>query len=383
MNQKLSDWIIPLIVLSGLAFATFILSQMVLSLPVTTTAVSESGQTQVRTDATAVSPATPAPTTTPQPTAVPQGQSRTNPLPNNGTISLPNWDVRVLDLIRGDQAAQQILDEFPSNDPPPTGWEYILIRYHIRSKIDSDEEELLGLHLTGNANTLYYSFNNSLIPIDPILSNSMRGGEENEGWEAYIVRQGESDLLLVLDDLSDYTEPHYFVALENGTSISVPDNKLNDIQITQQGIRANEPTAFGIMTTSENWQVQILEQIRGEEALATLLAVNQFNDPPPKGMEYVMVKIWVRYIGLKPNGEDINNLAFDILGNSKTVYERVSAVNPFPNFPSLYLYPDGVYEGWVSYFIAQDETNLTLIFQPGFGSDEADLRYLSLQANGR
>jgi hypothetical protein len=71
-----------------------------------------------------------------------------------------------------------------------------------------------------------------------------------------------------------------------------------------------------------------------------------------------------------------------VIGRSQTVFERESTVLPAPDFPGLFLYPDGDYEGWIAYFVAQDEKGLSLIFDPDTGDGE-DLRYLSLLVGGR
>jgi hypothetical protein len=376
MRPRFTDWILPVFTLVLLAFATLQLTDLVVEGVDAVEPVVELVSTSER--PTAVATTTPLPS----PTPAPIGQSRERPLPLTDIISLPNWDVRVLDMIRGDEAWNLLQAANYSNDTPPDGWEYILIRYRLRSKLEGTDEETLGMHLTGDANILYYSFNTHAVPIDPILTSYLRGGEESEGWEAYLIHENESNLMLVLDDLSDYREPAYFVPMQAGTTITVPTAKLNNIQPTNAGTNGAEPIPFGQMTTSENWQAQVKEQIQGQEALSLLLDVNQFNDLPPEGMEYVMVKVWVRYIGTDSEGVQVGSLDFDVIGRSQTVFERESTVLPAPDFPGLLLYPDGDYEGWIAYFVAQDEKGLSLIFDPDTGDGE-DLRYLSLLVGGR
>ena len=78
---------------------------------------------------------TPKPTKTSKPTPIPPtptpervGMSRSNPYPSSQVVHAPNWDVQVLEVVRGDEAwkALQAANQF--NEPAPEGMEYILVK---------------------------------------------------------------------------------------------------------------------------------------------------------------------------------------------------------------------------------------------------------------
>ena len=52
-----------------------------------------------------------------------------------------------------------------------------------------------------------------------------------------------------------------------------------------------------IQNDKAEFSMQIVDLIRGEEAFRIILLANQFNDKPPQGMEYVLIKIRIRMTG--------------------------------------------------------------------------------------
>ena len=68
----------------------------------------------------------PEPTDPPQPTAVPTvGTSRSNPLTTADLIEAPNWDVEVLEVVRGEEAWSMLQAANQFNEPPADGMQYL------------------------------------------------------------------------------------------------------------------------------------------------------------------------------------------------------------------------------------------------------------------
>ncbi|MCA9929165.1 MAG: hypothetical protein KC419_11825 [Anaerolineales bacterium] len=317
-------------------------------------------------------------------TPVPQGYTRSSPLPGHIPQTFANWEVEILDTVRGEKAYHALLQANSLNDLPPDGWEYFLVRYRVRSLLTGDEEKTVGLHVTGDSNRVHFSFDNSAVPPDPSLETYLPGGAESEGWEVYLIQQGEDDLLVVVDDLSDYEQPEQYIAIEEGNRVTVNEELLDSITPTNVGTHPNEPTLVGQVVTTEDWQLSVLEVYSGDKAWQRILDANQFNDPPEKGMVYILVKMRLRYIGLKEEGERVSLYSdfMTLIDSESNVYDLPSVVDPEPELDA-HLFPGGSVEGWIT-FQAPEEIipELRILFQPRTNTVD-NMRYLSLVDYGR
>lgn len=314
-------------------------------------------------------------------TPIAVGLSRERPLANTATISLPNWDVNVLEVVRAPTAWERLREANQFNEPAPEDWNYLLIKYRLHRKGNSSELNSLGLHLTGSANILHYSFNTSAVPPEPVLDPYLVGGETREGWEAYLVHEDESDLMLVLDDYSDYEQLEHFVSLNEKAQLTVPDT-LAAIEATAVGRDLNEPIPFGQLTTSDDWQMTLWQIERGESAWRRLYEANSFNTPPEPGQSYLLVQVWVHYIGTHPLGEPISSWDFDVINRDQEIIHNASVSSLENLFPYVKLYPDGEFTGWIAFLVDSGDDSLTLTFKPMYSVGD-NRRYFSLQQSGR
>ena len=168
-----------------------------------------------------------------------------------------------------------------------------------------------------------------------------------------------------------------FIALDDGASISVSQD-LAGITPTDLGLDRPSPAPLGETITTENWKVNILEVVRGDNAWTMAQAANQFNDPPADGMEYVAFKVHVQNISTEDKPEQIDGSYFSTTGSANVVYHSPSVVDPEPALDA-YLYPGGEAEGWVVLQVAQGETSIMAIFEPLFSLSSADTRFIALE----
>jgi len=123
--------------------------------------------------------ATPVP---PTPTPPPVGMSRSNPAPRTNVVSAPNWDVQALEVVRGDEAWQAIQAANQFNEPPPDGWEYILVKLWVKSTASDSEDHSIGsgdFKITGDRLLRYTSA--SVVEPDPPLDAKLFAEGETEG----------------------------------------------------------------------------------------------------------------------------------------------------------------------------------------------------------
>jgi hypothetical protein len=320
---------------------------------------------------------TPKPTPIPPtPTALPIGLSRSNPYPKTELVIAPNWDIQVIETVRGDAAWQAIQSVNQFNEPAPEGMEYILVKIHVKcTYADSDEHSISGsdFNLTGDRLIRYSSA--SVVDPDPTLDAQLYKDGETEGWTSFVVGQGEGNLILIFDELFSFEGNRFrFIALDDGASILVsPD--LAGIAPTDLGKERSAPAPFGETIITEDWKVNFLEVVRGDDAWTMVQAANQFNDPPADGMEYVAFRVHVQYIGTDDKAEQIDGSYLRATGSANVVYDNPSVVDPEPALDAN-LFPGGEAEGWVVLQVAKGETSIMGIFEPLFSFTSADKRFM-------
>lgn len=308
------------------------------------------------------------------------GLSRQNPFPLSETQVVPNWEIKVLENIRGEEAWNMIQMANSYNDPPLEGKEYILIKVSATNRWESQDAvsiDAFDFKLTGSQLIAYTPA--SIVLPDPKLEAEIFSGATSEGWIAFEVMSGEDNLILIFDELENWDSDRFrYFAVDENASITIPDDLLS-IEPNDMGLERQNPAAFGETVITEDWQVQVLEVIRGDEAMTLLQDANQFNSPPDEGMEYVLIKLTYRHIKPTEGFVSTTDNAYELTGSLGKVYETPYAVEPDPEIDAN-LFPGGEHVGWIALQGSKDETNLTLIVSPYFEFDNANRRFLSLES---
>ncbi len=315
---------------------------------------------------------TPAPTATPQP-----GVSVTNPLPSSSVFVSAGWEVRVLEVMRGDPAAQAIHAANQFNKAAPAGHEYVLVRVRVKSvHTDQASHEISAgdFRLVGAARTEYSS--PGLVAPEPRLGAEVYAGGEVEGWIVFSVVKEEASLILIWDPLSDSQAKRVYVALTDGAALPI-EPELVHVQPVDYGLTRDQPAPFGSGVVTDKWVITALEMVRGEAAWSMAKAANQFNDPPETGMEYVAVRVRAQYINAEDTTGRISSGDFKIVGSTNVLHDAPAVVDPEPALDAT-LYPGGVAEGWIIVQATVDESNLLLVFDPLFDYSNQNRRFLSL-----
>ncbi len=315
-------------------------------------------------------------------TPIPPGLSRTDPLPFLETAVSPHWEVNIREILRGDEAWQIIQSVNPFNKPAGDGWEYLLLNLQIRNTYTDDGTHRLSLTVTGDRRVTHYSFNASVVVPEPRLEMILPGGAAHEGWLPFRIHYGEENLMLVMEDGSAYDEPARYLALSKGAAVETETAVLSAITPTSLGTDLSQPAPPGQTTTSDNWQVTLLAVTRGEAAWQAIYETNQFNDPPLEGMEYLLLRVRVRYIGAKEQGQSLTDRAFFLTDRGGKTYPRPVVVQPPPDLLAR-LFPGGETEGIIVHLAEAQRKNLVLVFESPVYGAAADTRYFSLGDYGR
>jgi hypothetical protein len=310
----------------------------------------------------------------------PPGSSRSWPLPLDQILTGQNWEATVLEMVRGEDAWQQLYATNQFNDPAPEGQEYLLLRLRLKITGNSNEPYIIYPAVTGDRYIRYSAV--AAVTPEPRLPGEFTAGQTIEGWLPYLVNQGEGNLILVVRELGNMADPARYLALTEAASVPVPPD-LDGIPATESGRDANAPTPIGQTATAEDWELTVLDAELGDKAWQMITHANQFNDPPPDGRQYAAVWLRLRYIG-PDEGEPRLVYPSWFTGRSGSVAEETpSVVDPQPALDGLYLYPGAQVEGWIIIVVADEPGEpLTLVFDPDTLTD-ANRRFLALPATGR
>ena len=129
------------------------------------------------------------------------------------------------------------------------------------------------------------------------------------------------------------------------------------------------------MVRTTEWEVTVIEVIRGDSAWQLVEEANSYNEPPDEGMEYVAVRLLVRNISIADEARHLARYDFNATGSSNVLHASPSLVGPEPNL-EVSLYPGGEFEGWMILQARTGESGLVAVFD---ASSSQDTRYLSLE----
>ncbi len=319
----------------------------------------------------------PAQILSPTPSAL--GMGRSNPFPRSALVPAPNWDVQVLEYRRGDAAWRILQDANPLNEEPGADQEYVMARLRVKCTYpDQDMHAIMAFdfELTGSRLQVYEAM---LVdaPGDELYAE-LTSGQQTEGWAVYLAGKEEKNLMLVVNEMANFDEDRYrYIALDDGAAIFV-DPQLAAIRPTDLGVEADRPARFSDRLVTRNWEVSMLELLRGEAAMERLRQVWLDNPVPADGMQYLLLRVQARYIGTADRPERIDSFYFSTLDNEGFISDYGNAVPPEPIL-DVGLYPGGTAEGWVLLQVRSVARGLVLVFQPLVDDSTENQRFVRLE----
>ena len=317
------------------------------------------------------------------------GLSRAQPFPPSARVKTPLWDFQVLEVLRGEAAWQRILQDDPEAKAPPAGKEYLAVRLRVRCKETDEYSHSFGMHdiyVTGDSNMAHLDRLWDL-PAPELVYMDFYTAEELEGWLDASVDLGESNLILVFDQVpwgEDRREYARYLALGEGASLTVSPDILA-IPPNDLGVDLAQPAPLQETVVSEDWEITIIEVLRGEEAWTVIQELYPSNAPPEEGMEFILAQTRLRYIGPADWARFIADSNFDALASDGTVYEapRVNRADPqSPPWMQAGFFPGGEHQGWVPLQVPAGDGGAVMLFAPDkheSGLGDVNVRYLSLE----
>ncbi len=134
------------------------------------------------------------------------------------------------------------------------------------------------------------------------------------------------------------------------------------------------PFPYGSVAETLNLDFRVLETSRGAEAWERLQAANQFNEAPPAGAEWLLLKVEATNRGNR--ALEIGLGDFLVTGSLGIAYFGGGAVPPDPSL-DFTLEPGETGAGYLVYLIQSDDDNLLLLRHRYAGSEE-QMTFLAL-----
>jgi hypothetical protein len=132
------------------------------------------------------------------------------------------------------------------------------------------------------------------------------------------------------------------------------------------GSNPQNPLPLAETLVTPDWEIQVLEVLRGDEAMAMLKQASAFNKAhEDSAMEYVLVKIRVKYVGTEDTIYVYDKI-FRGTDSTNQIYKSVSFIDVKVPDPALEadLQPGGETEGWVAIQAGKDDAGVMLVVWP-------------------
>lgn len=132
------------------------------------------------------------------------------------------------------------------------------------------------------------------------------------------------------------------------------------------GGNPQNPVPLADTLVTPDWEIRVLEVLRGDEAMAMLKQVSAFNKAHEDStMEYILVKVRVKYVGTADTAYVYEKI-FRGTDSTNEIYKSVSFIDVKVPDPALKadLQPGGETEGWVVIQAGKEDAGAMLVVWP-------------------
>lgn len=188
------------------------------------------------------------------------GDSPAEPIPLGETAGAGPWQMRVAQVLTGQEATDLISAASPANGTPISGSTYIAVELEVTNT--SDQPHLLDsgdFVLLGDG---WLRRNLGLIAPDPAIDTTVEPGASYTGWVPLGGPDDGSPYVLQYDSLTlsgDWADAA-FALTEAGGLPDVPASSApNDV-----GTDIGAPAAIGEVVATDGWEVEVLDVVQGD-----------------------------------------------------------------------------------------------------------------------
>jgi len=313
------------------------------------------------------------------------GLSRADPLPPGVLVSVPNWDIQLLEYHRSQEALTLINAGANKEITVPEGKEIVLVKFFVRCTSFEDKAFSLGLFdlgLTGDSHVVYGDQTDEW-PQPEFYYYDMFTAEAVEGWLDAVVPAGEQNLMAVVNlEDTDSNSPAYgtrtirYLALEPGSAINLPAAYASRTA-NELGLTTGSPAGVGQLVSMPEWDITLLEVMVGPDADALLQQNNNLYQAPEAGFAYSLWHFKLQYFGEQDWPMSLSFYNFDVTNvtGSRLSDTARRPQNPDRNYLSDAILPGAEVDGWVVLQVPQAGTPYLVQFRydsdsPGLTDEE-------------
>lgn len=300
------------------------------------------------------------------------GLSRAHPVPYGETASARDVSFRVLEVLQGKSAWEELEQANKYNAPAPDGFTWMMIRLWVGN--DSNREipyPASYFMLTGSLGYAY--FYEGTVPPEPRLPDTLSPASTAEGWVPYLV-QSKDDNLLLFYNPDDREEPITFLALSPNAAVTESNPAL--VPSSDLGTRPDTPAPAGETVSVHRWTLRVDEALRGTAAWQLVSQANRFNTAPAEGREYLAVRLTVQATHTDERYNAFISSTIDCL-DGEVIYKKADVIAPSPRLSAIRLFPGASASGWIVLDVPEGAT-CTLRYQALFDFYDDQTRYLAI-----
>jgi hypothetical protein len=306
------------------------------------------------------------------------GMSRANPVPLGEVVQAGPLEIQVLEVLSGPDAVAAVLGASPMNSEPRDGTTFVAVNLQLHNAgknplwVNNDD-----FGLTGDTG-LVRRFLGALPPAPP-LDQMLQSGEETTGWVALSAGVDEGNLLLLFDSVSiGGNWADRVLALQDGAA--APDAAQRVADVNSAGSDPAEPLGFGEAAVTEQWGVELIDVVTGEDAFNIVDyrtgALGVEDAAAADGSLWVALQF--RVTNATAGGAEawFPTSAFVLADESgEPVLDIATLTPPHPDAAGGY-YPGGTREGWVMFDVPAEYTASLVRFLPfAHTTENPDPRY--------
>lgn len=146
------------------------------------------------------------------------------------------------------------------------------------------------------------------------------------------------------------------------------------------GLTRENPYPIGELVTSvPGWHFRVMDLLRGQAAYEVMNSGNDQFDLPPEGLEYVLVKLFVRRTAQGEYPVDIGLGELGITGSNHVVYLDQEMRWPQPEIFFVDMFTAEKMETWIDVIMPVDEDNLMVVVDiEDWETNERHTRFLAV-----
>ena len=316
---------------------------------------------------------------TPSPGQSP-GHFRTNPAPPGTTVEAKDGVALTVVSVNPD-AADPVMNEYPSNKPPAEGNRFVMARVRVQNVGGDVNSEIsrFNLDLVGSSAVIFSQHEHSCGAIPNALSASLFLGGIGEGNVCFETPESETDLTLIYAPLIYHPETSQpLIAERKWLALGNPDvveaSRVVDVSLKPSPNQAlghfrSNPVPPGMSVETDEGFALTVVSVNPDAAAA--ITENPSNKPPAEGNRYLIARVRIENVARRVNYVWYD---FNLVGSSAVKFWSFNSCGIVPDLIEE-PFPGGTIEGNVCFQIPESETDLILIYD---SSIESQRRWLKL-----